>query len=115
MALALLGRSAAWFDLVFALQGAASAGYFLSGMAIIFEFCPPELRPTYIGLGNTVVGLAIAVVPFLGGAVVAALGYANLFVLALVLRLAGWAALCWCVREPRHAPAAEQWSVSRAP
>ncbi len=108
MALALLGRSPVWFDLVFALQGAATAGYFLSGMAIIFEFCPPELRPTYIGLGNTVVGIAIAVVPFLGGAVVASLGYTNLFALALVLRLAGWGALRWYVREPRRGLALPQ-------
>ncbi len=108
MALALVGRSAVWFDVVFALQGAATAGYFLSGMAIIFEFCPPELRPTYIGLGNTVVGVAIVVVPFVGGAVVAALGYTGLFALALGLRAAGWAALQWLVREPRHGAAAEQ-------
>ncbi len=108
MALALVGRSPLWFDLVFAMQGAATAGYFLAGMAIIFEFCPPELRPTYIGLGNTVVGVAIAVVPFVGGAVVAALGYTSLFMLALALRVAGWAVLRWYVREPRQSAAPGQ-------
>jgi len=56
--LASLAPAPAWFHLVFALIGAAAAGSMLSGIMITFEFSPPDIRPTYIGLSNTVTGVA---------------------------------------------------------
>ncbi len=105
VASALVGRSAAWFDLAFALQGAAAAGMYLAGTSITFEFCAPEVRPTYIGLASTTVGLASMAVPFLGGALAGRLGYNGLFVVALAVILMGWVLLLVGVKDPRRQPA----------
>ncbi len=102
VASAFVGRSAAWFDLAFALQGAAGASMYLAGTSIIFEFCAPEVRPTYIGLASTTVGLASMTVPFLGGALAGRLGYSGLFVVALAVILMGWGVLLLGVKDPRH-------------
>ncbi len=99
--LASLASTPEWFHLVFALTGASMAGIILSGIMIVFEFCSPEMRPTYIGLSSTVTGLAAAVTPMLGGWLADALGYRPLFGLAFVFGLAGLALLHWSVREPR--------------
>jgi MFS family permease len=99
--LASLAPTPEWFHLVFALAGASMAGMILSGIMIVFEFCPPEMRPTYIGLSSTVTGLAAAATPMIGGWLADAVGYRPLFVLAFVFGLAGTALLHWSVREPR--------------
>jgi len=104
--LASLAPAPAWFHLVFALIGAAAAGSMLSGIMITFEFSPPDIRPTYIGLSNTVTGVASGVAPVLGGWLAGAMGYRGLFTVAFVIGLAGFALLHWSVREPRRASVA---------
>jgi MFS family permease len=91
-----------WFHAVFALVGASTAGFMLSGIMIAFEFSTPDLRPTYIGLNNTVSGIAAGVAPLIGGWLAGAAGYRPLFAVACATGLAGFALLRWSVREPRQ-------------
>ena len=100
--LASVAPGPAWFYAVFALIGASTAGFTLSGIMIVFEFCDPEMRPTYIGLNNTAGGVAAAVAPLVGGWLAGAAGYRALFVVACAIGLAGFALLRWNVREPRE-------------
>jgi len=100
--LAGLAPAAGWFHLVFALIGASTAGFMLSGMMIAFEFSAAGLRPTYIGLSNTVSGVGAAVAPVIGGWLAGAVGYRALFAVACAVGLAGFALLRWSVREPRQ-------------
>jgi MFS family permease len=100
--LASVAPTPAWFHVVFALTGASTAGFILSGIMIVFEFCAPDERPTYIGLSNTVTGVAAGVAPLLGGWLASAAGYRIVFVVAFVVGLMGYALLRWWVREPRQ-------------
>ena len=101
MALAWLAPSPAWFSLAFFCQGASVGGVMLATLTIVPEFCALQVRPTYIGLTGTLIGLAGLVAPVIGGSLAPLLGYGGLFVLALGLRLAGGALLRWRVRDPR--------------
>jgi MFS family permease len=101
--LAGLAPAPAWFYVVFALTGASFAGFMLSGIMIVFEFSTPDVRPTYIGLNNTVSGVAAGLAPLLGGWLAGAVGYRGLFAVAFAIGLAGFALLRWAVREPRRA------------
>jgi MFS family permease len=101
--LASVAPAPAWFYVVFALNGAAFAGLMLSGIVIAFEFGPPDVRPTYIGLNNTVYGVVASVAPILGGWLAGAVGYRPLFAIAFAVGLAGFALLRWSVHEPRYA------------
>jgi MFS family permease len=100
--LASLAPAPAWFYAVFALIGASTAGFMLSGIMIVFEFSTPAVRPTYIGLNNTVNGAVAAIAPMVGGWLAGALGYRALFAVAFVIGLVGFALLRWSVREPRQ-------------
>jgi MFS family permease len=100
--LASLAPAPAWFYGTFALSGASAAGFMLSGIMIVFEFSAPEIRPTYIGLNNTVSGIVASVAPMLGGWLADAVGYRRLFAVAFVIGLTGLAWLHWTVREPRQ-------------
>jgi MFS family permease len=99
--LAVLAPSPVWFFLIFFLRGAVSAGTILSGVAITYEFTEPENRPTYLGLANTIPGVAMVVAPLIGGWLAGLFNYRSMFILALVFGLAGWALLRLGVREPR--------------
>jgi MFS family permease len=99
--LAFLAPHPAWFYAAFAMRGASAAGFFLS-MMFVMEFCAPEVRPTYIGLSNTVGGTTAALAPLLGGLLASVFGYSFLFATTLVIALAAFAMLRWLVRDPRH-------------
>jgi MFS family permease len=103
MGLASLAAAPVWFHAVFALTGATTAGFMLSGIMIVFEFSTPDMRPTYIGLNNTALGIVKIVAPMLGGWLAGVVGYQALFAMAFVVGLAGFALLRWSVREPRQA------------
>jgi MFS family permease len=100
--IASIAPSSTWFYLVFVLAGASAAGFMLSGIMIVFEFCEPERRPTYIGMNNTVMGVVAAVTPLLGGWLVITIGYQSMFLISFLIGLAGLALLRWMVREPRN-------------
>jgi MFS family permease len=90
-----------WFTLVFVLRGLCFGGGFLS-ILFILEFSTSSIRPTYIGLYNTISGLVSATAPVVGGLLVGISGYLGLFQSALVFSLAGLALLHFTVRDPRQ-------------
>jgi MFS family permease len=112
--LAYLAPGPNWFHLIFAFVGANAAGSMLGGIMIVFEFTKPEMRPTYIGLSNTIIGVFNAITPLIGGWIVGVLGYRPLFAMAAALGAVGFALLRWTVREPRHSHALDAKQASDA-
>ncbi len=98
--LAALAPRPTWFFLVFALQGVAGAGIFVSGIVLVLEFCQPEQVPTYSGLANTIVGISAVLAPLVGTAL-AALDYTLLFAVSAGVNLIALALMAWWVQEPR--------------
>jgi MFS family permease len=99
---ALAARSVWVYYTVFALVGAANAGFILSDLSITMEFGPEAQRPTYIGLARTLSAPFLFVAPLIGGAVAQVSGYAWMFGLALALTLTSLVLLRQRVTEPRH-------------
>jgi MFS family permease len=102
LVLAILAPGHRWFFLVFFLSGAANAGTFISGIAIVYEFTEAENRPTYIGLANTILGVIVAVAPLIGGWLAWVMSYRAMFILAALFGAVSWALLRFAVREPRQ-------------
>jgi len=102
MVLAALAPSLPLFLLAFAIRAGSDAAFMSSGMTIIFEFCDPEDRPMYIGLGNTLTAPPLLVVPLIGGAVAAAFGYVGVFWASAALSLLSVVAWERLVRDPRR-------------
>jgi MFS family permease len=100
---ALVSPNPDWFYLIFGLRGLSLGGFFLSSL-IALEFSPPDIRPTYIGVNNTTIGVAGAAAPLLGGWLANVSGYPFLFMVALALGAIGFILLTSLVREPRHPP-----------
>ncbi|HDQ73426.1 MAG TPA: MFS transporter [Chloroflexi bacterium] len=109
MGVAALAPAPAWFHAVFALLGFGMAGFIMSGLMIAFEFSAPDIRPTYIGLNNTLGGIVAALAPIIGGWLAGAIGYRGLFLVAFFFSLTGGALLYRTVREPRWR---ESWRES---
>lgn len=72
--------------LVFLSSGAAADASNLAGSTYLLEIVPAGERPTYIGLANTIMGLA-TFVPVLGGALVPLIGYVGTFAVGLLFAL----------------------------
>ena len=105
--LAIFAPNPLWFYPIFFLRGAIMAGTFISGVSIVMEFTSPENRPTYIGLANTVPGVAGSLAPLIGGLLAGAVSYQWMFSLSAGIGIASWILMRFTVREPRHtAPAA---------
>ena len=85
----------AWaFGLVFILQGLAGAAEGLGQIAYLYDIAPPEDRPSYYGLANTLLG-PLYFLPAAGGALIALVGYVPIFVTAALMMAA---ALVLCTR-----------------
>ena len=82
------------------------AGTFISGISIVYEFTDAESRPTYIGLANTLPGVAMAIAPLIGGLLVGAISYQAMFLISTIIGAISWALLRFAVREPRKINAA---------
>ena len=102
LVLAVLSPGPWWFLAIFFLRGAASGGSAVSATSIVYEFTDAESRPTYIGLSNTVPGVASAVAPLIGGWLASAVSYRAMFVVAVLVGTASWALLRFGVKEPRR-------------
>jgi MFS family permease len=98
---AIFASAADWFYAVFFFTGVSSAGFILSGIMIIFEFCTPDIRPVYIGLNNTFNGIIAIIMPFLGGVFAKSYGYRTMFSVAFAVCLLGSVLLRFWVTEPR--------------
>ena len=103
---AIIAPSAGWFLPIFALVGAAQAGYQLSGFTLVFSFSTPGDRPTYIGVANTALAPVAALGPLLAGWLAELAGYGTLFAVLFLIGLMGLLALHWRVPAPAHAPQA---------
>jgi MFS family permease len=101
LVLAIIAPVPAWFYLVFFLRGAVVAGTFISGISIVLEFTGPENRPTYIGLANTIPGVAGTVAPLIGGWLAGALNYQWMFIMAAVIGAVSLGLMHFAVQEPR--------------
>ena len=101
LGLAIIAPSPLWFFPVFFLRGAVSAGTFISGISIVYEFTDAETRPTYIGLANTLPGVAGAIAPLIGGWLAGAISYQAMFILSAIIGAISWVLLRFAVREPR--------------
>ncbi|MEF3274784.1 MAG: MFS transporter [Chloroflexus sp.] len=98
--LALLAPASDWFYLIFALVGAAQAGYQLSGFTLVFLFSPPAERTTYIGVANLALAPVAALGPIVVGMLATVTGYDAIFVLLALIGLLGMALLHWHVTAP---------------
>jgi MFS family permease len=101
LVLAIAAPGPLWFFPIFFLRGAVSAGTFISGISIVYEFTNAENRPTYIGLANTIPGLAGAIAPLIGGWLAGAVSYKAMFVVSAVLGALCWVLMRFAVHEPR--------------
>jgi MFS family permease len=99
--LAIFAPSPLWFFLIFFIRGAVNAGTFISGISIVYEFTDPENRPTYIGLANTIPGVAGSLAPLIGGWLAGAISYQAMFILSATVGTIAWVFLRFGVREPR--------------
>jgi MFS family permease len=99
--IAALAPQSAWFFLVFFMVGISAAGFMLSGIMIVFEFCEPEIRPTYIGINNTFNGLVSIAMPLIGGWLAKTQGYPTMFGITFSICLLGLILLRFWVQEPR--------------
>jgi MFS family permease len=99
--LAIIAPSPWWFIPIFFLRGAVNAGTFISGISIVYEFTDAENRPTYIGLANTIPGIAVTIAPLIGGWLAGAVSYQFMFILSAAIGVASWGLLRYAVREPR--------------
>jgi MFS family permease len=101
LVLAIVAPSPWWFFPIFFLRGAVNAGSFVSGISIVYEFTDPENRPTYIGLANTVPGVAASLAPLFGGWLAGVMSYRAMFILSAVIGVVSWVVLRFAVLEPR--------------
>ena len=101
LVLAIFAPSPLWFFPIFFLRGAVNAGTFISGMSIVYEFTEAENRPTYIGLANTIPGVAGAIAPLIGGWMAGAVSYQAMFILSAIVGVISWVLLRFGVHEPR--------------
>jgi MFS family permease len=85
---------------VFALMGAYETGVGIGAVNLTLEVAPPHDRAIYIGLTNTILGIAYLSTA-VSGLIVDLMGYEGVFVLGLILLLvASWA--LWRLRDPRE-------------
>ncbi len=88
----------AWL-LVSSLVGGISAdGVGIASMTFLLEVSPPEQRPLYMGLANTLLGVG-AVVPVVGGILVSQAGYPVTFIVAAV-----WSTVALTISGSLRAP-----------
>jgi MFS family permease len=88
------------YSLIFLAIGALNSSFMPGFMNFVLELAPPEERPTYIALTNTLCG-SLLVVPFLGGWLLQATSYPVLFA-ATVGGVAIALILTFRLEEPRQ-------------
>jgi len=102
MAVTLIAPSPILMYPVFAAVGALSSSDIVSGVNIALEFGHSDDRPTYIGLANTIPGLAAAIAPMVGGWIASHAEYPAAFASGALLSAAALAFLHYAVTEPRN-------------
>jgi MFS family permease len=104
--LALFAPSLETFILVFVLYGGQVAAVNVSWLPVLLEFAPRvDLRPTYVGLGNTALAPASFAAPLLAAVAIDTFGFRATFAASAVCGLLAFGLLARRVRDPRYAPA----------
>jgi MFS family permease len=99
---ALLATRLGAFETVFVLSGVHTAAVNVSALNVLLEFAPgADERPTYIGLGSTLMAPVAFATPLIGGLMADGLGFRAVFVTALVAGAVGLIVLATRVRDPR--------------
>ena len=90
------------FGVVFVLMGIQIAAMNVSNLNVMLEFAPaPSERPTYVGLGTTLVAPIAFGAPLAAGLLADAVGFLAVFFVAAVAVSAALALLIARVRDPR--------------
>ncbi len=98
--ISVLMPSEEFFFLIFFLLGINLSSVIVSGMLVVWEFCPISKVPTYSGLANTAKGLVGLVAPVLASQI-ARLNYRLLFGICGGITMIGLILMFKWVREPR--------------
>jgi MFS family permease len=98
--LAVIAPAPEWYYAVFGLLGIKLGAVIVSGILVVLEFCPPEKRPTYIGLTSTATGVTSGLAPLVGAAL-AGINFNLLFIVSAAVSLVAFAVMRWWVQEPR--------------
>ncbi len=94
------------YTIVFALAGMQMASVSVANQNVLLEFAPTvEERPTYIGVGNTLMAPVAFLSPLAAGTLADTVGFAAVFVVASLFGGLALLVLGARVRDPRHAPA----------
>jgi predicted MFS family arabinose efflux permease len=102
-ALALVAPSLGAFGAVFLLTGVQGAAISISNLSVLLEFAPvPEERPTYVGLGTTLMAPMALGAPLAGGLLADAFGFAAVFAIAAAAGTIALVVLLSLVRDPRE-------------
>jgi MFS family permease len=70
-----------WLLMASLIGGISVDGVGIASMTFLLEVSPPEQRPLYMGLANTLLGIG-AVIPVAGGILVSTAGYPVTFIIA---------------------------------
>jgi len=101
MVIAATAPTAPVYMAAFSLKAVADAAYMSSGMPLVFEFAVDKVRPTYIGLANTLTAPPLVIAPLVGGAIATAGGYTAAFWASCICGLATLLAWATLVKDPR--------------
>jgi len=101
--LALVAPSVGVFSAVFALSGVQMAAVSVSGLNVMLEFAPgAEERPTYIGLGTTLMAPVFFAAPLVAGVMADGLGFPWVFAVATAGGLISLGLFIARVHDPRR-------------
>ena len=95
------------YPLVYVALGVVNSAWMLGFFNYMLEIAPPGMRPTYVGLGNTVMG-ALTLLPMLGGWLLEATSYTTLFGVTTVMIGLGFLLTLWLKPSQSTTPAEAQ-------
>jgi MFS family permease len=100
---AVMSSSLGAFAAVFGLAGVQMAALSVSGLNVLLEFAPTvDERPTYVGLGTTLLAPVVFAAPLVAGLMADGLGFSAVFAASAAGGLGSVALLSGWVRDPRH-------------
>jgi MFS family permease len=98
----------------FLVSGLTSGSLFDSYQNWVITYAPPDQRPIYVGLFNTVVAVMSLIAPFIAGTIAQYLGYEPLFLVALVMIVGALFVALRYIQNPRAAAAHQRLPAAEA-
>jgi MFS family permease len=102
--LAFSSPSITWFPLVFIAVGISHACVTVAEPILLLEFAGRTERATALALFNTVLAPVAMVAPLLGAYLIGLSGFPPMFLLTVLLSVAGWGIIHFRVTDPRRRP-----------